>query len=124
MKREMRKTILIAGVAICIICAALISYGFIKFTQRDVIPSQDLTLSDYPRLFAEEVVIVIGEQTFKKSLTKNATQASQMEIESAEAIAANLGKLTGNKPEIINTKKIESFKYTLYLNLYRLFKLR
>ncbi len=76
MKRAMRKTIIIAGVAICIICAALISYGFMKFTQRDAIPSRDLTLSDYPNLFAKGAVIVIGEN------------ASQIEIESTEAIAA------------------------------------
>ena len=97
----MRKTILIAGVAICIICAALISYGI--FTQRDAIPPRDLALSDYPKLFVKEVVIVIGEN------------ATQIEKESAEAIAANLENLTGNKPEIINTKKIESFKYSYNL---------
>ena len=96
----MRKTIFIAGAAIGIICAALI---FGVFTQRDAIPSQDLTLSNYPELFAEEAVIVIGEN------------ASQIEKESAEAIAANLENLTGNKPEIINTKKIESFKYSYNL---------
>ena len=98
MKRKMRKTIFIAGIAICIICAALISYGL--FSQRDAIPSRDLTLSDYPELFWKEAVIVIGEN------------ASQIEKESAEAIAASLENLTGNKLEIINTKKIESFKYT------------
>ena len=93
----MRKTILIAGVAICVICAALISYGI--FTQRDVIPPEDLTLSDYPELFAKETVIVIGEN------------ATQIEKESAEAIAANLENLTGNKPKIYISKKIESLKY-------------
>ena len=97
----MRKPILIAGVAICIICAAVISYGFIKFTQRDAIPSLDLTLSEYSKLFAKEVVIVIGEN------------ASQIEKESAEAIAANLEYLTGNKPEIMSSKKIGSFIYVL-----------
>ena len=97
----MRKIILIAGVAIGIICAALISYGL--FTQRDAIPSQDLTLSEYPKLFVKDAVIVIGEN------------ASQIEKESAEAIAANLENLTGNKPEIINTKKNESFKYSYNL---------
>ena len=99
----MRKTIIIAGVAIGIICAALIFYGFIKFTQRDAIPSRDLTLSDYPKLFAKEAVIVIGEN------------ASQIEKESAEAIAANLENLTGNKPKIYIPEKIESFKYTYNL---------
>ena len=71
-----------------------------KFAQRDAIPPQDLTLRDYPKLFAEEAVIVIGEN------------ASLIEKESAEAIAANLESLTGNKPEIINTEKIESYIYT------------
>jgi len=74
-----------------------------KFTQRDAIPSRDLTLSEYPKLFAKGAVIVIGEN------------ASQIEIESAEAIAANLENLTGNKPEVIPSKKIGSFKYTYNL---------
>jgi hypothetical protein len=93
MKREMRKTIIITGVAICIICAALIFGAF--FTQRDAIPARDLTLSDYPKVFANEVVCVVGE---------NASQ-----IESAEAIAVNFEYLTG-KTEIISSEKIESFK--------------
>jgi len=97
----MRKTIIIAGAAICIICAALILGIF--FAQRDAIPSRDLTLSDYPKLFEKEAVIVIGDN------------ASQVEKQSAEAIAANLENLTGNKPEIIPSEKIESFKYTYNL---------
>ncbi len=97
----MRKPILIAGAAICIICAALI---FGVFMQRDVMPAQDLTLSEYPKLFAKEAVIVIGEN------------ASQIEKESAEAIAVNLENLTGNKPEIISSQKIESFIYILNLS--------
>ena len=97
----MRKKKLIAVVAICIICAALISYGI--FTQRDAMPTWDLTLSEYPQLFAKEAVIVIGEN------------ASLLEKESAEAIATNLENLTGNKSEVISSKKIESFKYTYNL---------
>ena len=42
----MRNRILVAGVVICIICAALISYDFMEFTQRDVIPTQNSILSD------------------------------------------------------------------------------
>ena len=103
MKRAMRKTIIIAGAAICIICAAVISYAVIERGGRDAIPPQDLTLSEYPKLFAKGAVIVIGEN------------ASQIEKESAEAIAANLENLTGNKPEITSSKKIESFKYTYNL---------
>jgi len=101
MRQKMRKVILIAVMAAGIICAAVISYGL--FTQRDAIPSQDLALSDYPKLFEKEAVIVIGEN------------ASQIEKESAEAIAANLENLTGNKPEIVNTKEIESFKHAYNL---------
>ncbi|MCK4528463.1 hypothetical protein KAW18_13910 [candidate division WOR-3 bacterium] len=97
----MQKTILIAVVVVGIICAALISYGL--FTQRDAIPSQDFMLSDYPKLFEKEAVIVIGEN------------ASQIEKESAEAIAANLVNLTGNKPKIYMSEKIESLKYTYNL---------
>ncbi|KAF5412272.1 MAG: hypothetical protein C5S38_08520 [Candidatus Methanophagaceae archaeon] len=42
-------------------------------------------------MFAKEVVCVVGEN------------ASQLEIESAEATAANSENLTGNKLEISNT---------------------
>jgi hypothetical protein len=55
----MQKTMVIAGVAICGICAVLI-FGVI-FTQRAATPSQDLTISDYPKVFAKGAVIVIGE---------------------------------------------------------------
>jgi len=99
----MRKTIIIAGAAICIICAAVISYAVIERWGRDAIPSRDLTLSEYPKLFAKGAVIVIGEN------------ASQIEKQSAEAIAANLENLTGNKSEIVSSKKIERFKYTYNL---------
>ena len=91
----MQKTISIVGIAICIICAAVISYDITL--QRDATPTQDLTLSDYPRLLMKDVVID--------------ENASQIEIESAEAIAANLKNLICNKPEIILSKKIESYIY-------------
>lgn len=70
----MRKTIFIAGAAICIICAALISYDFIKFTQRDAIPSQDLTLSE--EVVCEGVVVVIGENASQQTsrMVDNNTQ--------------------------------------------------
>ena len=84
--------------AMGIICAALIFYSV--FTQRHAISSQDLTLSEYPELFGQEAVIMIGEN------------ASQMEIESAQEIAANLEIQTGNKPEIVSSEKFESFKYS------------
>jgi hypothetical protein len=100
---KMKKTTLIIAATTAIICiAALIFSGYIG--QKEGIPNrEDLVLSNYPKLFGKEVVIVIGEN------------ASQMEIECAEAIAANFENLTGNKPEIVNTKKIGSLKYTYNL---------
>jgi len=47
-----------------------------------------LDLSDYPKLFEKEAMIVVGEN------------ASQVELESAEAIVEKLQELTGNKPSI------------------------
>jgi len=38
--------------------------------------------------------------------------ASQMEIESAQEIAADLEILTGNKPEIVSSENLESLKYS------------
>jgi len=98
MKRAMRKTIIIAGAAICIICAALISYGFMKFTQRDAIPSRDLTLSEYPKLFAKGAVIVIGEN------------ASEIERQAAEEIKNFLLKHDSSYIKVIDSQKIKSFK--------------
>ena len=60
----------------------------------------------------------------KQTLGKFDQNASRIEIESAEAIAAILENLTGNKPEIINTKKSKVLNISLYLSLYRYFKLR
>ncbi len=89
----MKKKILILGIVI-VIC--LIG-GYLVWQISTPLP-KELELSDFPEVFKENTVIVIGEN------------ASQIEIESAEEIALSLKNLTGNKPEIINTKKIESFK--------------
>ena len=69
-----------------------------------------------------------------KVWSKNATQASQQTLgkfdqnapqkESEEAIAANIEYLTGNKPEIINTKKPKVLYISSYLNFYCYFKIR
>ena len=95
----MRKSLLIGGgaiAAIAIVITAMVLSGF--FEQEE-----DLVLSNYPKLFEKDVVIVIGEN------------ATQMEYESAEAIAANLENLTGNKPKIYISEKTESLKYTYNL---------
>lgn len=47
-------------------------------------PQLDITLSNYPKLFEKDVIIVIGEN------------ATQVERDGAEAIAYNLAELTGN----------------------------
>ena len=81
---------------IAIVITAIVLSGVIE-------QEEDLVLSNYPKLFEKDVVIVIGEN------------ATQMEYESAEAIAANLENLTGNKPKIYISEKTESLKYTYNL---------
>ncbi|MDY6966171.1 MAG: hypothetical protein SVM80_09455 [Halobacteriota archaeon] len=71
---------------IAIVCFA--SVIFSGCIEQDGTSKPDLTLSNYPELFEKDVIIVIGENT------------SQVERESAEAIAPNLENLTGHKPII------------------------
>ena len=94
----MRKTIIIAGAAICIICTAVISYAVIERWGRDAIPSRDLTLSEYPKLFAKGAVIVIGEN------------ASEIERQAAEEIKNFLLKYDSSYIKVIDSQKIKSFK--------------
>ena len=80
----MRKSLLIWGGAIAtiaIVITAIVLSGVIEQEEK-------LVLSNYPKLFEKEVVIVIGEN------------ATQMEYEGAEAIAENLHNITGNMPVI------------------------
>ncbi|KAF5431868.1 S-layer like family, C-terminal region [Candidatus Methanophagaceae archaeon] len=95
----MRKSLLIGGgaiAAIAIVITAIVLSGVIE-------QEEELVLSNYPKLFGKEVVIVIGEN------------ATQMEYESAEAIAENLENITGNKPKVYISEKTESLKYTYNL---------
>ena len=105
----MRTKFLIPIVGAIIVIGCLV--GFFLLTEKEEIP-KELKLSDYPEIFKENTVIIIGDN------------ASQIEKESAEAIAANLENLTGNKPEIINTKKSKVLNVSSYLNFYRCFKFR
>ncbi len=63
-----------------VIVAAGILMGY---KQKEVLPVtptiSDLTLSSYPKLFEKDVIIVVGEN------------ATQIEMEGAQAIADNLG---------------------------------
>jgi len=84
----MKKTTLIIVATTAIICiAALIFSGYIG-QKEGILSKEDLVLSNYPKLFEKDVVIVIGEN------------ASQMEYEGAEAIVENLHNITGNMPAI------------------------
>ncbi len=94
----MKKKILILGIVIVV---SLIT-GYFLWQISTPLP-KELELSDFPEVFKENTVIVIGEN------------ATQIEKESAEAIAANLKNLTGNKPDIISSKEIESFKHSYNL---------
>ena len=66
-----RKLIYLALGAVIVICLA-VGLLFYLIPGQEELP-EDLTLSDYPKLFNKEVVIVIGEN------------ATQMEIEGVEA---------------------------------------
>jgi hypothetical protein len=83
-----------------VVVAALVALGCVEK------PQQELVLSNYPKLFERDVVIVIGEN------------ASQIEMEGAQAIADNLGNLTGNvaviKKDVEITEK-EKAGYNLIL---------
>jgi hypothetical protein len=56
------------------------------FFCTDLPQNSELPLSDYPELFQKDGLIIVGES------------ASQIELESAEAIAAELERITGHKP--------------------------
>jgi hypothetical protein len=95
----MRKSLLIGGGAIAVIAIVITAIVLSGVIEQE----EELVLSNYPKLFEKDVVIVIGEN------------ATQIEYESAEAIAANLENLTGNKPKIYIPEKTESLKYTYNL---------
>lgn len=74
---------------IAIVFLAAILLGCIGQDGKMVKPAEtELVLSDYPKLFGKDVMIVIG------------SNASGIEIEGADAIAENLFNLTGNMPVI------------------------
>lgn len=66
----------------------------------------ELVLSNYPKLFEKEVLVVVGEN------------ASQIELEGSEVIVASLEELTGNKPVVkddVKVSKSEKESYNLIL---------
>ena len=85
-------------VAIILVCLA----GVLFFWISEKESPEELKLSDFPEVFKKGTAIVVGEN------------ASQIEKESAEVIAANLENLTGNRPKIL-TIGTESFKYAYNL---------
>jgi hypothetical protein len=78
-----------AGVVIVVLIVIAIAVFVVYKEKPSIAPTKpDLTLSNYPELFKKDVVIVIGEN------------ATQTEMEGAQAIAENLGSLTGNVPVV------------------------
>ncbi|PXF56291.1 MAG: hypothetical protein C4B59_17125 [Candidatus Methanogaster sp.] len=67
-------------------------------------PISDMTLSDYPKLFGKDVIIVIGESANKtleyRGRTFHRSPYLPWMIEGSETIAKNLYNLTGNTPVI------------------------
>lgn len=86
---KMRKSLLMGGAiaVIAIVITAIVLSGVIE-------QEEDLVLSNYPKLFEKDVVIVIGEN------------ATRMEYEGVEAIAENLHNITGNMPVIKSATKL------------------
>ena len=81
---------LLIGIAAVVLIGA--GVGIITYMSKR--QNSELVLSDYPELFKKDAMIIVGGN------------ASQIELESAEAIAAKLEELTGNKPEIKNGTEI------------------
>ena len=80
---------------ITIVCLASILLGCIGQDDEFVKPTEtELVLSDYPKLFEKDVVIVIG------------SNVNLIEIDAADTIAENLFNLTENMPIIKNDVEI------------------
>ena len=77
-------------ILICLAIAGGVSCLNLHEQTQEETQKEELKLSDFPDVFKNDTLIVIGEN------------ASQIEKESAEAIAAKLENLTGNKPIIKN----------------------
>lgn len=70
-----------------IIVLALVMLGPLSCAQPK---SEPMILSNYPKLFEKDAMIIVGKN------------ASQVELQSAEEIAAKLKELTGNEPTVKN----------------------
>ena len=73
-----------------LLITVLIGAGLAVLSCTTELPSQgyEFVLSNYPKLFAKDVLIIVGEN------------ASQIDQENAQAISAKLKELTGNEPMI------------------------
>ena len=94
----MKGKILLLIIGLIILICIVSGYLFLK-EKSPKQTLQELKLSDFPDVFKGNTIIVVGKN------------ASKIEKECANEIAANLENLTGNKPEIISSEKTESFKY-------------
>lgn len=100
-KRKILKYTILGG---CIIIAAIFLIGIAgQFQPAQAPERKSLTLKNYPELFSQNVMIVVGEK------------ATEVEKEAAEMIKENLKGLTGNEPIIKkDTKFLELDKKTTY----------
>lgn len=81
--------IIISIIAIGIVSGMSLFMGCITSPTEPVVEVIGLELSDYPEAFSKDVVIVVGEN------------ASEMEKESAQAVAESLKNSTGIKPQVV-----------------------
>lgn len=79
----------IMKILILAVSLMLATSGCIEKSQQE-----EINLSNYPKLFEKDVIIIIGEN------------ARQVEIEGAQAIADKLSNITGNAPVIKTTAEI------------------
>ena len=90
--REKKKWILFA--TIVVVCATVFVFSGYLIEMSAIPAEEDFVLSNVPNLFEKEVVIVIGEN------------ATQIENESAEAIAEHLFNSTGTMPLLITDTEL------------------
>lgn len=94
------------GVIIAVVIILIIAAALVVYKQAPISKKPDLILSNYPELFKKDVIIVVGEN------------ATQIEMEGAQAIAGYLGNLSENAPLIRKDVEItekEKARYNLIL---------
>lgn len=81
-----RMNLLLVASIITLMGGVLVFFGFSCSAKQDLIPKPDLTLDNYVDLFQNDTMIIVGEG------------ASEIELESVDALAGDLIEVAGNAP--------------------------